>query len=188
MKMKFFIIRFPLALAVLIVAGAGIQQACAVTGIFNTLTLTENSSTSLLLSYSGASGSFSMPTPGSLSDMWSFDVLSHTISLDNFEFAFQEPENAALINVVSHSTTMNPSTVFVESDELLATYTGGVVITLSGPIIGSDNGTPIELSFVVNAAGAEAGAAPDRGSTLSLLALSLMALPALRRLPSLRLG
>jgi hypothetical protein len=169
-----------LILAVTVAAALGPQSVVAVTSISYTLTLTENSSTSLSLAYTGPSNSFSTPS-NTGPDMWSIQVLSQTISLNDFEFAFSEPESTATINTVSHSTDVNADMMFVESDVLLATYTSGNVITGQGPTIGSDGGVPIQLVFNDVAAAAEA-AVPESGFTLGLFAVALTALFGVKRL------
>src|SRR5436309_16030971 len=65
-----------------------------------TIKLTENSSTSLSLTYNGTS-TFSVSNPSP--DMWTVMVTSGSVSFSNFTSDWTEPENPLEVNEVSHN-------------------------------------------------------------------------------------
>lgn len=166
----------------------GIAATCAVqstygNGISYDLTLTENSSTSLSLAYTGPGGASSFSVLNTSADHWTITILSQTISFSNFEHDWAEPEDPSLrfVNVVSHSTDVNDK-LFVISDLLAIFDQGGPVNPDGTPIlVGQDSGTNVFLAFRDIAATNEAGVS-ESGFTLSLFAFSSIALFGARRL------
>ena len=155
-------------------------MALQITPVSYTLTLTELSDSVLQLAYTGPGGNSSFSVPNNTSpDHWTIQLLSQTITLNNFEYDFAEPEEIGEVNVVSHSTDLY-GTIFVVSDLPIAMDNGGYIAAVT--TIGSDGGVPINLVFIDQAQAAEANGVPDGGSTLVLLASAMAALVVIRRI------
>jgi hypothetical protein len=149
------------------------------------LTLTENSSTSLTLTYTGPGGSSAFSVLNTSPDKWTIQVLSNTITLSDVEFNFQEPENPNEVNDVLHDSTISKD-IFVTSDSTVLLDSPTAVPPIPG-VIGTDNGALIFLFFNDLAGPAEAvTGVPETGATLGLMALSLTALLGLARFRSAR--
>ena len=173
------------ALAIVIVAVIGTQSAFAVASTGYSLVLTENSSTSLTLTYNGPAGvgAFSVNPTGS--DTWSISVtqMFGSPSFMNFSNDWVEPEDPtqAFINEVFYSGDF-PNTIFVRSDLNILLDQLGTVSPNDTPYaiaVGTDSGLPIFLTFNDLAQSAEAAPSqgvPDSGSTLGLLALASLGL------------
>ena len=134
------------------------------------LTLTENSSTDLQLTYTN--GNFNWQVTFNSADNWTVSADPESnITLNPFTYFFAE--EGGTFNKVSHygeNLDMSVLSDFVQ----VGVYSG------ISTIIGSDGGTPIRLVFNDLAAASEHGV-PDRGSTLALLGLSLAGFIGLRR-------
>jgi hypothetical protein len=142
------------------------------------LTLTENSSTDLSLSYTGPDeqpGLFTVMNTGP--DMWTITVAQNLgpVFFNDFSNGWIEPENAATVNEVSHSTDVNSNQLFVKSDLSIALNTS-VSADNTAILVGMDSTAPIYLTFHDLAQASEATGVPDTGTTLGLLALSAIVL------------
>lgn len=149
------------------------------------LTLTENSSTSLLLAYSGPGGTSSFSVLNTFPDNWTISVLSPTIVLNNFIYDFAEPEDVSglIVNTVSHFTDFQNGNIFVQSDVLAGDRPSLLGPVPAGRLIGTDSQTEILLFFNdLSDAGGTVGSVPETGSAFWLLAFSSIALLGLRRL------
>src|SRR4051812_25168567 len=174
------------------VAGIWITTSAPAASIGYLLTLTENSSTSLSLAYTGPGGTSAFSITPNGADDWT--VTSNTfpsIYFNEFTADFLEPENPNEVNeAYTGDITAIHASFTVESDQPLATYQGGISTTYpNGGItitpIGADGGVPIFLQFFDNAAANEAAqGVPEAGSSIMLVALSSAALFGLRRLRS----
>lgn len=185
-----FLFKPQLALTIAITAAFAAQSAYAGLITTYTLTLTENSSTSLLLSYTGPGGSSAFSITNDNPDLWTIQILSQTVSLDNFEKDWAEPEDPtqSFVNVVSHSTDLN-NVFFVSSDLNIAFDSNGatpVNPNNSSVLVGNDG--PVEIFMVFNdlAATSEASSVPETGFTLGLFAFALIGLFGIRHLRSRR--
>jgi len=165
------------------------------------LTLTENSSTSLVVtSYTGTGGTSSFTVTPNGIDAWTVTInpalYPQTIFFSEFIADFQEP--APEVNEVNEAytgdSTFTHQSFTVESDESLATYQGdfstmfpnGGTTTYS---IGSDGGTPIFLKFIDNATASETtSGVADTGSSLCFLAISIGGIAAINRFLKFKLG
>jgi hypothetical protein len=155
------------ALMVAITAAWVTQPVFGTISVGHELVLTENSSTSLTVTYD-LSPLTVTPTPGS-PDQWTFSLPAGFADLATFGL-WTEPDNSNLVNSVGF---VNGS---VFSD---VTNPGGPALTNGTPIqVGSDGGVAVFATF--NDLG-DAAAVPDTGTTFSLLGLSLMGLAFLRR-------
>jgi hypothetical protein len=189
--------RWLIILATVIAATVGARAAhAAATGYL--LTLTENSSTSLSLAYTGTGGasSFSV-TPNGL-DNWTVTVNPNnypSIFFSEFTADFMELENPNEVNeAYSGDMTIIHSSFTVESDVPLATYQGNLTTLypnggITSTPIGFDGPTAIFLQFIDNAAIPEnSSGVPEGGSTLLLLGLSAAGIACLNRFRRLQLG
>ena len=159
-----------------------------------TLTFTENSATSLSISYTGPAGSFSNPVLNGGPDSWMVGITSQTIhfNLSDFTVNWFEPDNSGEVNSVNFSTDF-ASALFVGSDQTLLGSAGGTNLNVSifpdntPVLVGTDGGNLLAFVFHDIAGPAEAGiVAPESGSTLALLAVSIAGLTAVGRLRRLR--
>ena len=155
----------------------------------HTLNITENSSTTLSLSYvdelgNPILGQFTQQNTGI--DTWTITITNpQNFSFTNPDMSafWREPEDPNEANEVRHSTDDN-NHIFVESDESLIGYVGASLIVNDGTPVqfGLDGTTPFFIRFVDHAAQNEAGnGVPDRASTFTLLSLSIAGLLGLRR-------
>jgi hypothetical protein len=148
------------------------------------LTLTENSPTSLSLTYNGPDaqpGLFTVLNTGP--DLWTITV-SQTlgpVTFLDFSNGWLEPESNLFVNEVTHSTTMNPTEIFVHSD-LSILFNTSVTADNTGIVVGLDSGVPITLTFHDIAQSAETSqGVPEGGTTLGMFVLTLSAFVGLRR-------
>jgi hypothetical protein len=155
------------------------------------LTLTENSPTSLSLVYSGPDaqpGLFTVMNTGA--DLWTITVAQNLgpVSFNDFSNGWIEPENPLFVNEVTHSTTMNNDKLFVHSD-LSILFNTITSPDNTGFLVGQDSGVPIFLTFHDIAASAETSTGvPDTGATLGLLGLASVGLVALSRFRVVRVA
>ena len=154
------------------------------------LTLTENSSTSLSLSYNGPSN---LQITNSSADNWTVTVLNGTAFFSDFTWDWTEPEEPGEVNEVYAGSAVQNSFFTVESDESLLEYAGNFATLLPNngitPMpVGLDGGTPIFLQFNDLAAGAETNGVPESGASLGLLAVSVAGLLGLHRVRWIRAG
>jgi hypothetical protein len=162
---------------VLVVAiSAALVNQPASAGAIHSFVLTENSSTSLTVTYDGSSLAVTFVNL----DSWIFLLpagFSSTVDLEQWT----EPENSNLVNQVSFGSDITRSG-FVVSDHSIVNI---FPINANGTTIevGTDGGVPVFATFNDNAAGSE-GTAPDTGSTLGLLFLALTAVFGASRLRS----
>jgi hypothetical protein len=181
-----WVLRFPTHLKILAVAIAvGLTGQATYAGTFDyTLALTEFSSTNLMATYSGPNTS-TFSVMNTSVDHWTVSF-SGTVTFNNFDQAFIEPENAAQVNEVSHSTYPETHELFVVSDEpVLLCTADGMWGDGTSVAVGMDGYTRVLLVFKDMAANSEAGTGvPEGGSTLGLVALSLAALLGFSRLRS----
>jgi hypothetical protein len=159
------------------------MSAGAITGF--DLVLTENSSSSLSLSYNGPSGSSGFTVTPASADHWTISINSAELNIAPFLYEWTEPEDANAVNKVSG----NPFSISVVSDLGLAL--DGAALpqsnnTRSALPIGFDidQSNPIFLTF--NDLAQRTESVPDTGSTLGFLALSLGLLLVAARLRSLQ--
>jgi hypothetical protein len=175
-----------LALTIAITAAFATQSAYAGLITTYTLTLTENSATSLSLSYTGPGGSSAFSITNTNPDLWTIQILSQTVSLDNFEKDWAEPEDPtqSFVNVVSHSTALN-NVFFVASDLNIVFDSNGatpVNPNNSSVLVGNDGIPEIFMVFNDLAATSEAASVPETGFTLGLFAFALVGLFGIRHL------
>ena len=165
-----------------ITAGLAVQSARAVSTVGYTLNLTEVSSTVLNVSYNGPSA-FSILNTGT--DMWTLSRTSGAATFNaNFVADWQEPEEPGEVNEVRNPSYSPSTTLFIVSDLSIMNYYGDLSTTFpDGALVqaGTDNGQPLFLRFVDQAAQAEAPAVPEGGSSFALLALTSGGLFAARR-------
>jgi VPDSG-CTERM motif len=143
------------------------QPACAVS-IVNNLVLTEKSNTSLSATYNGSTSGVTVSFSGS--DTWLVTVTSATFTAADL---WQEPEIG-----FGNGVTAAGSTLTIVSDGFVGS--GGVPNGTTVPNFGTDtsNGGSISVTFNDNG---DTAAAPDTGTTASLLGLSLAGLAFFRR-------
>jgi len=154
-----------LVLVVAITAALVTQPASA--GTVHSFVFTENSPTSLTVTYDGSP----LTVTFSNSDIWTFSL---PVGFSFNDVGFQqwtEPENSYLANFVSFGTDVTRGG-FVESDHSISNQ---FPINADGATVevGTDGGVPVFATFNDNAAGFEK--APDTGSTMGLFFLALTA-------------
>jgi hypothetical protein len=132
------------------------------------LIFTENSSTSLTITYDGSPLTVT-PTPGS-PDQWTFSLPAGFVDVTTFVL-WTEPENSTLVNSIGFSN----GTVFSD-----VTNPGGPALTNGTPFgeVGTVNGIIVSATFFDNG---DVATVPDTGTTGSLLGLSLAGLAFFRR-------
>ena len=174
-------------LVILAIAAAvtlAVQPAKAVSTVGYTLNLTEVNSTTLTHTYNGPS-TFSILNTGI--DMWTLTRLTGTATFNaHLVVDWIEPEEADEVNEVRNPSYSPSSTLFIVSDLPIMQYYGDITTTfpdgtLTPFAVGTDNGQPIFLRFVDQAAHAEAPAVPEGGSSFALLALASGGLLVVRR-------
>jgi len=164
----------PLGIAI---AAALLTQPVRATAI-NNIVITENSSTSLTATYNGSPVAVTFFS----ADHWTITFPSTVMfNVTGVNIDWVEPDNADLGNAVVFAPF---SPVFVTSDastNFLAESNGATVT------VGSDssNGGTVTATFFDNG---DVAAAPDTGSTLGLLSLSVVALLGATRLRFLQLA
>ena len=168
-----------LSLAVGITA-ALVSQPVFAGVIEHQLVLTENSSTSLTATYDGSTTGVTVTFLSR--DTWM--VLFPQVSFGHSFPAWNEPENSGLLNLILLFEAENHLTL--HSDFSAPDFTGAKDGTTFHNIgFANSDGAPVSLTLFDNAGAAEA---PETGSTLGLLFLSLVALLGATRLRSLRLA
>ncbi len=156
-----------LLVAVAITAALVTPPASA--GAIHSFVITENSSTSLTVTYDGSP----LVVTFQGSETWTFLLPTGFLSNDVGGLVqWTEPENSNLANQVSFGSEITRGG-FVASDQSIVnqfpTTADGTSIE-----VGTDGGVPVFATFHDNAAGSEV-AAPDSGSSLGLLFLALTA-------------
>ena len=165
-------------LAIAIVTASVTQSVMAQSG--NQLVFTEDSSSSLSVTYNGSTNGVTVIPQGA--DQW--EVVEPQVVLNPSVAQWAEPEPGGFVN---HFTFLVGNAFTVFSDTL---QVPGLPVTAddTGVQIGTDGaGTPIIATFDDDAATAEA-TVPDTGSTLALFALALAALFGASRFRALRLA
>src|SRR4051794_9158580 len=174
----------PSALTWLVLIGAaltaGSMFAGAITGY--DLVLTENSSTSLSLSYNGTAGNSGFSVSNTSADHWTITITSAELNIATSIAEWNEPEGTNAVNKV----TTNSSQLLVTSDLALAldgaALPQGNNTRWATPIgFEIDQAHPIFLTFNDAAERTEA-AVPDGGSNLAFLAFSLVLVMGARHL------
>jgi hypothetical protein len=137
--------------------------------VANSIVMTENSSTSLAVTYNGSSLTVTPISP----DLWSFTLPAGFLSLGQPQWT--EPGNSSLVNYVDFTSNL---VAIVHSDILsnsaFSTNADGAFVG-----VGTVPGGPVVASFTDLAAASEG--VPDTGATFSIFGLSLMCLGFLRR-------
>jgi hypothetical protein len=154
-----------LVLVVAATAAMVIQPASA--GAIHSFVITENSSTSLTVTYDGSP--LTVTFQGS--ETWTFLLPTGFLSNDVGGLVqWTEPEKSNLANQVSFGSEITRGG-FVASDHSTLNQ---FPISADGTSVevGTDGGVAVFATFHDNAAGSE-GEAPDSGSTLGLLFLAL---------------
>jgi len=152
--------------------------------VINNIVLTENSSTSLTATYNGSTSGVTVTFNGP--DTW-IVTFPATVTFSLFGGVnWLEPGSSSLGNEVTFFTApfSNELSIISDSDLIGATTTGtGTTITNVGT--DSSNQASISATFIDNG---DVAAAPDTGSTLGLLVLSVVALLGATRLRFLQLA
>jgi hypothetical protein len=163
-----------LLLAVAITATLVIQTASA--GAVHSFVITEDSSTSLTVTYDGSP--LTVTFRGS--DIWSFALPVGFRSNDFGYVQWTEPENSNFVNLVNFGLEDTRDGT-VDSDHSILNQ---FPVIADGTIVevGTDGGVPVFATFNDNAEGSET--APDTGSTLGLLFFALTAVSGAIRLRS----
>lgn len=174
-----------MVLAVVVTAGSLSQKASGVQTQYD-LTLTENSSTSLSLAYTGPGGTSNFLVTPNGTDMWTISSQEAGVAFFEFTWDWIEPEESDEVNeAYTGDMTFLHSSFTIISDLDLEEYGGGTSTTLSDgsrtPIaVGTHSGVPIFLTFIDKAAASES--VPDSGSSFVLLAIAATGLIGLKRL------
>jgi hypothetical protein len=155
-------------------AAALVTQPVRATAI-QTLVITEFSSTSLTALLNGTTSLTVTPIGA---DDWSIALTG----VGGFHNNWVEPDAAGFINGVSFSI-VQPDQLFVVSD--FSNSSGGLANNTADTSDFTLNGVELDVTF--NDKG-DVAAAPDTGSTLGLLSLSVIALLGATRFRSLRLA
>ena len=175
----------PMKTKIILSLAVGIATALVTRPIFagviepHQLVITENSSTSLTVTFDGSTANIFNLTLVS-PDLWSFFVTGFVFHSPNQLAWVEQPENSSLGNRVDLFTGQ----VIVNSD--VSTFLPLLANGATVPDVGFDgNSVPVSITFNDNAGAAEA---LETGSTLGLLFLSLVALLSASRLRSVRLA
>jgi len=171
-----------ISLPVLAIAVAlQIQSAQAIPIDHYTLTLIENSSTSLTYTYDGSGGNLAFTILNTGTDTWTVTTTPQCLAVFTpFIWDWIEPEEPNEVNEVNNGFLGNSNNLYVSSDESLLEYEGNFLTLLQNntpaPVpIGTDGARAIFLVFNDLAQGSEGGnGVADNGSTLALLALPLV--------------
>jgi hypothetical protein len=148
----------------------------------DSLVITENSSTSLTAMLTTSSGTTPLTvTPGANAETWFITLAGFAGTPGSGLQFWTEPEGGS-VNFVE-ATTNQLGQIFVQSDDAVAAS-------------GLANNTPDTTSFTLNGGAlsvtfndkGDVAAAPDTGSTLGLLSLSVVALLGATRLRFLQLA
>ena len=164
------------------IAAALVTQPMRAVPIVNNIVITENSSTSLSATYNGLTTGVTVAFDGT--DVWTVTFPSTvTFSLLG-GVNWLEPENSSLGNEVTFFRAGNGLGV-VSDTSLFGSTTTGNGSTIANVGTDSSNGGSISVTFIDNG---DVAAAPDTGSTLGLLSLSVVALLGATRLRFLQLA
>jgi hypothetical protein len=167
-----------LVLVVAIASALLIQAASA--GAIHSFVITENSPTSLTITYDGSP--LTVTFHGS--ETWTFLLPAGFLANDTGGLLqWQEPENSNLANQVSFGSESTRGG-FVASDQSMLNQFPFFWNDASVEV-GTDGGVSVFATFHDNAAGSET-TAPDTGSTLGLLFLALTGVFGASRLRSYR--
>jgi len=175
-----------LALLGIGIAAALVTQPVRADGIVNNVVITENSSTSLGVTYTLANGTTEGVTVSFQgTDNWII-ILPTTVRFNGTaETNWIEPENSSE-NVFTGAPNSNAGGVRSDVVPIVWAVKDGITVDDIGTDI--SNGGTINMTFFDKAASAEGHAVPDTGSTFDLLFLALAALLGATRLRSLRLA
>jgi hypothetical protein len=173
-----------LALLAIAIAAALVTHPVCADGIVNNLVITENSPTSLTVTYNGSTSG----TPNNfVPDGWGLNFpfsVSFPIGVSTEWF---EPENSGMVNDFTGATHL--AEVLSDVPPIFPFGPPAVPNGTTVDNVGTDtsNGGTINVTFFDNAATAEQRV-PDTGSTFGLLFLSLTGLLGATRLRSLHLA
>jgi hypothetical protein len=164
------------------IAAVLVLQPISAVAVTNSLVITENSSTSLTVTYNGSTSGVTVLFDGP--DLWDV-ILPPTVE---FVFTFvgtwgPETENANNSNAVAFRSPLNVFSVFSDQPGS-ADFPNGTPVNIGGAIDLSNFGE-IRATFVDNG---DIARAADTGSPFAMLAVSLTALFGASRLRSLRLA
>ncbi len=147
-------------------------------GAVHQFVLTENSSTTLSVTYDGVSLTLNFVS----SDSWNFILPAGFVNTSvGGSQAWTEPQNSNLVNLVGFGTDITRA-ASITSDLTIDPLPGGGVSPIADGTsvqVGTVGGVAVFATFNDKAAASEA--VPDTGTTCSLLALSLIGLAFLRR-------
>jgi VPDSG-CTERM motif len=161
------------ALMVAITAALVAQPAFGDGNAFHDFLITENSSSSLSVTYDGSPLTVSRPSL----DNWTFALPTGFLSVPLAQsWQWTEPDNSNLVNLVNFGSDVTRAG-FVQSDFSLNTQLPTNVDGAS-VLVGTDGGVDVFASFTDLG---DTAAVPDTGTTFSLFGLSLMGLAYLRR-------
>jgi hypothetical protein len=152
-----------LLLAVALTATLVTQTASA--GAVHSFVITENSSTSLTVTYDGSPLTVTFQGP----DAWSFSLPRSFLSNDFGYEQWTEPENSNLVNLVNFGLEDTRDGTVDSDHSILNQFP--IVADGTTVEVGTDGGVPVFATFNDKAEGSEA--APDTGSTLGLLFFAL---------------
>ena len=169
----------PLAIAI---AAALVTQPVRATAI-QTLVITEFSSTSLTATLNGTT---SLPVTFNGADFWSIALVgvSGLPGVSSSTGDWLEPDAAGFLNTVLVDPTVFPNQLLVESDRGPG-FTNGLADGTPDTTDFFLNGSQLSVTFFDKG---DVAAAPDTGSTLGLLSLSVVALLGTSRLRFLQLA
>jgi len=164
------------AVIVVITAASATQPVFG--GAVHQFVLTENSSTSLAVTYDGSPLTVNFVS----SDSWNFLLPAGFVNtLAGFNQAWTEPGNSNLVNLVNFGTEITRAAP-ITSDLTIDPLPGSGVSPVANDTsvqVGTVGGVAVFATFDDKAAASEA--VPDTGTTCSLLALSFIGLAFLRR-------
>ena len=164
------------------IAAALVTQPVRATAI-QTLVITEFSSTSLTATLNGTT---SLPVTFNGADFWSIALVgvSGLPGVSSSTGDWLEPDAAGFLNTVLVDPTVFPNQLLVESDRGPG-FTNGLADGTPDTTDFFLNGSQLSVTFFDKG---DVAAAPDTGSTLGLLSLSVVALLGVTRLRFLQLA
>jgi hypothetical protein len=169
-----------LLLAIAIAAALVTQPICA--SVINNIVLTENSSTSLTATYNLSTSGVTVTSIGT--DGWNVSFPSSVAFNVSATVDWIEPESSGEVNAFTGAPTTHLALVFSEATTGNPKVADGTTVDNVGT--DSVNGGTINVTFFDN--GDVVATAPDTGSTLGLLSLSVVALLGATRLRFLELA
>ena len=177
-----------LLLALMIaIAAALVTQPMRATAI-NSLVITENSSTSLTAMLTTSSGTTSLTVTPNSADNWTITLTGVFANSDNVALSqfWTEPDVAGFVNAVTFNNLF-PGVLFVGSDfpGQSGLADGTTDFTSFGLVVGPGTVAPLSVTFFDKG---DVATAPDTGSTLGLLSVSVVALLGATRLRFLQLA